>query len=101
MSIPYWFSASSPGSQASHDLDQSLDILEPFVVLLFDDPVNTMQYVAAALREVLKVDGPTAESLMMEAHTTGKAAVFTGSRQESEQICTKLHAWTLHAKVVK
>ena len=95
------FSASNPGSQISPDLDQSLDVLEPFVVLLFDDPVNTMQYVAAALREVLKVDGPTAESLMMEAHTTGKAAVFTGPRQDAEQVCTKLHAWTLHATVVK
>lgn len=79
----------------------NLDVLEPFLVLLFDDPVNTMGYVAAALREVLSVDGATAERLMMEAHTTGKAVVFRGSREEAEQVCTKLHGWTLHASVVQ
>lgn len=88
-----------------HDLgsspDGDLDVLEPFLVLLFDDPVNTMGYVSAALREVLAIDGATAERLMMEAHTTGKAVVFRGSREEAEQVCTKLHGWALHASVVQ
>jgi len=87
----------SPGSASDGDLD----VLEPFLVLLFDDPVNTMGYVAAALRDVLAVDGATAERLMMEAHTTGKAVVFRGSREEAEQVCTRLHGWTLHASVVQ
>jgi ATP-dependent Clp protease adaptor protein ClpS len=74
---------------------------EAWVVLLFDDPVNTMAYVAAALRAVLHVDGPTAEHLMMTAHNEGRAAVFSGDRDEAERICVDLHGWSLNATVVR
>jgi len=89
--------ASVPTSVSAPSADEL--VLDPFLVVLFDDPVNTMAYVAAALRTVLSLDGATAERLMLEAHTNGSVVVFKGDRGEAEMICTKLHGWALHAKV--
>jgi ATP-dependent Clp protease adaptor protein ClpS len=95
--------ASNSGANPMKEAETSGSVLfeEPWHVILFDDPVNTMNYVATALREVLKVDGPTAERMMLEAHTTGRSSVFEGDRQEAEKICVSLHTWTLNAKVAR
>lgn len=74
---------------------------EPWTVLLFDDPVNTMEYVSFALRAVLDLSAGEAERLMLEAHTTGHAAVFAGDREEAERVCVALHTWSLHATVAR
>jgi ATP-dependent Clp protease adaptor protein ClpS len=92
-------SQASPTESVQVDVDSAAD--EPYIVLLFDDPVNTMNYVSNALRAVLNVDAATAEHLMLEAHTTGKANVFSGAQVEAEKICVDLHGWTLNAAVVR
>lgn len=97
--MPHGSSAPTPAEVASTSTSSLVE--DPYVVLLFDDPVNTMAYVASALRAVLKVDGPTAEHLMLEAHNNGKAAVFSGPQAEAERVCVDLHGWTLNATVVK
>ena len=73
----------------------------PWVVLLWDDPVNTTQYVAHALRKVLGLGPEKAHQLMMKAHTDGKAAVWSGEKSVAEQHCAALHGWSLNASLVK
>lgn len=97
----YLCMSTSPQHGLGSTTEGDLGVVLPYLVLLFDDPVNTMGYVTAALREVLAVDEATAERLMMEAHTAGKAVVFRGPRAEAELVCTKLHGWTLNASVVQ
>lgn len=88
-----------PGVDLSTETDTSS--ADAWVVVLFDDPVNTMEYVTLALRTVLKVDAPAAERFMLEAHTNGKVALYSGDRAEAERICVALHGWTLHATVTR
>ena len=94
-------------SESSPDIGQSSStatedrVDEPWVTVLFDDPVNTMQYVSFALQRVLEIDAPSAEKLMFEAHTDGRTSVFTGEREKAETICVALHAWMLQAAVVR
>lgn len=92
--------ASSSPVHATENEQGSTTVLDDvWTVVLYDDPVNTMGYVSAALQEVLAVDSAKAEALMLEAHTNGKATVYSGERDEAERLCVALHGWTLHATV--
>lgn len=65
--------------------------------LLFNDPVNLMGYVTAALISVLQVTPEQAHELMVQAHDQGRALVFHGTREEAEDKVAALHAFTLNA----
>lgn len=88
-----------PDIGLEHDTDATPT--DAWVVILFDDPVNTMEYVSLALRTVLEIDAPTAERYMLAAHTDGRAAVYSGDREAAERICVALHGWTLQATVTR
>jgi ATP-dependent Clp protease adaptor protein ClpS len=94
-------SDSSPNAGQSSATATDNRVEEPWVTVLFDDPVNTMQYVSFALQKVLEIDASRAEKLMFEAHTDGRTSVFTGEREKAEAICVALHAWMLQATVVR
>lgn len=73
----------------------------PWQTLLWNDPVNLVDYVTAVLMQVLECDQAKAEHHMMVAHTEGKAAVFSGTRDKAELIAEKLMAKTLFASIEK
>jgi ATP-dependent Clp protease adaptor protein ClpS len=73
----------------------------PWQVLLHNDPVNLPGYVTGVLVKVLEVSKDKAETLMLTAHTTGKAAVSDGTLAECEGLAAALMAHTLWASIEK
>jgi ATP-dependent Clp protease adaptor protein ClpS len=69
----------------------------PWVVIVWDDPVNLMDYVVYVFRDVFGFDLATATKLMLQVHNEGKAAVFSGMREPAELAVYRLHRYGLWA----
>jgi ATP-dependent Clp protease adaptor protein ClpS len=70
---------------------------QPWVTIVWDDPVNLMNYVTFIFQKPFGYSEPHATKLMMQVHTEGKAVVSAGSRESMEVDVTKLHAAGLWA----
>jgi len=73
----------------------------PWVALVWDDPVNLMSYVTYVFRSYFGFSAQEAERLMMQVHTTGRAVVATGPREEMERHVEAMHDFGLWATVAK
>jgi ATP-dependent Clp protease adaptor protein ClpS len=69
----------------------------PWVTIVWNDPVNTMNYVTHVLMTVFGYPKPKANKLMLQVHNSGKAAVSTGVRERMELDVATLHAYGLWA----
>ncbi len=63
----------------------------PWVVIVWNDPINLMSYVTFVLQKLFGYDREKATALMLDVHHKGKAVVASGSREQSE-----LHVFRLH-----
>ena len=64
-----------------------------YKVLLHNDPVNSMEYVANSLREVLpQLSEQDAISIMLEAHNTGVGLVIVCDLEPAEFYAESLRA---------
>jgi ATP-dependent Clp protease adaptor protein ClpS len=79
--------------------DQSPDL--PWVTIVWDDPVNLMEYVTYVFQKLFGYPKQKAERLMMQVHVEGKAAVSVGSREQMENDVQRLHAYGLWATLQK
>ena len=70
--------------------DAALDE-RPWVVIVWNDPINLMSYVTFVLQKLFGYDLDKATALMLDVHLTGKAVVASGTREQSE-----LHVFRLH-----
>jgi ATP-dependent Clp protease adaptor protein ClpS len=73
-----------PGQGLSEDDAASRERDRPWLVIVWDDPVNLMSYVTLVFQRVLGHSKTKARRLMMEVHTAGKAVVASGSLEKSE-----------------
>ena len=73
----------------------------PWVALVWDDPVNLLTYVTYVVRSYFGFSAQEAERLMMQVHTTGRAVVATGPREEMERHVEAMHDFGLWATVAK
>ena len=64
----------------------------PWVVVVWNDPVNLMTYVTYVFQKLFGYAKPKAEKLMLQVHEEGKAAVSTGTREKAEADVARLHA---------
>jgi ATP-dependent Clp protease adaptor protein ClpS len=69
----------------------------PWVTIVWDDPVNLMNYVTYVFQKLFGYTEPHATKLMMQVHEEGKAVVSAGSRESMEVDVSKLHAAGLWA----
>ena len=69
----------------------------PWVVIVWDDPVNLMTYVTLVFQRLFGYSRPKAEKLMLQVHHEGKAAVSNGTRERAEHDVARLHAAGLWA----
>jgi len=69
----------------------------PWVVIVWNDPINLMSYVTWVLQKLFGYERFKAERLMWQVHTEGKAAVANGSREICEGHVARLHAHGLWA----
>ncbi len=86
------------GDPATEDLPDH-DI--PWIVIVWNDPINLMTYVTWVLQKLFGYPRAKAEKLMMDVHTKGKAVVSSGSREEAERDVARLHAYGLWATMQK
>ncbi|MEO6988421.1 MAG: ATP-dependent Clp protease adapter ClpS [Aquihabitans sp.] len=82
-------------SSPEGDLDLALDT--PWIVLVWNDPINTMDYVALVFQKLFGYSKAKAERLMLDVHEKGRAVVSSGSREKAETDVFRLHEHGLWA----
>jgi ATP-dependent Clp protease adaptor protein ClpS len=83
------------------EADEDIEPDIPWVVIVWNDPINLMTYVTWVLQKLFGYPRAKAEKLMMDVHTKGKAVVSNGSRDEAERDVARLHAHGLWATMQK
>lgn len=76
------------------------DLLEPdrpWVVIVWNDPINLMSYVTLVLQKLFGYSKDKATKLMLQVHQDGKAVVSTGPREQAELDVFRLHEHGLWA----
>jgi ATP-dependent Clp protease adaptor protein ClpS len=66
-------------------------------VIVWDDPVNLMNYVVYVFQKVFGYNRSLANKLMMEVHNEGKSLVATEGREQAELHVQQLHQYGLQA----
>ena len=69
----------------------------PWIVVVWNDPVNLMTYVTYVFQKLFGYSLPKAERLMLKVHKEGKAIVSDGTREKAEADVARLHAHGLWA----
>jgi len=92
-----------PSTREELDLDQSLDTTtdSPWVVIVWNDPINLMSYVTLVLRKVFGYSLEKATQLMLDVHHKGRAVVSSGPRERAELDVYRLHEHGLWATMQK
>ena len=79
------------------DLEEILQLEDPWVTIVWNDPVNLMSYVAYVFRNYFGYTEEKAHELMMGVHTDGRAIVSSGSREQMERHVQAMHEYGLWA----
>src|SRR5262245_54800568 len=89
--------APAPVEVAEPTSDTTIDPDRPWVVLVWNDPINLMSYVTFVLQKLFGYSLEKATELMLDVHHKGRAAVSTGTREKSELDVFRLHEHGLWA----
>ena len=89
--------ADAPVEVRDPDIDETLDIDRPWVVLVWNDPINLMSYVTFVLQKVFGYSREKAEAMMLEVHHNGRSVVSNGTREKAELDVFRLHEHGLWA----
>lgn len=79
------------------DTDTKTEVAPPWNVVVHNDPVNLMSYVALVFRKVLGFSKDKAQRHMLEVHHKGRSIVWTGEREKAEFYVQQLHSHLLLA----
>jgi ATP-dependent Clp protease adaptor protein ClpS len=82
-----------------HDpnLGEDTDLDSPWIVLVWNDPINLMSYVTWVLQKLFGYNRDKATALMLDVHQKGRAVVANGSREKCELDVFRLHEHGLWA----
>ena len=81
------------------DTSIGIHISKPYNVILFNDEAHSMVEVVTQIQKAINCDEQTATSLMLEAHTSGRAIIFTGHLEKAELVASILEEIRLGVKV--
>ena len=76
---------------------ETTDLDRPWKVLVWNDPINLMDYVVYVFKTVLKMNEKDASRHMWEVHQKGKSVVARETREKSELIIHRLRGFGLNA----
>lgn len=79
------------------DLEEVVREDRPWVVIVWNDPVNLMSYVAFVFQKLFGYSKEKAHKLMLDVHHKGKAVVSSGPREKAELDVFRLHEHGLWA----
>ncbi len=74
---------------------------KPWLVIVWNDPINLMSYVTWVFQKLFGYSLPKATKLMLEVHNLGRSVVASGPREKAELDCFRLHAHGLWATITK
>lgn len=90
---------SIPASTPTIDEQLTSAPLVPWQLVVWDDPVNLMSYVARIFRTYFGFPEEKANRLMLTVHNDGHAVVVTGPRETMEMHAQAMHGFGLWATV--
>ncbi len=73
----------------------------PWIVLVWNDPINLMNYVTFVFQKLFGYSLEKATELMLDVHEKGRAVVSNGSREKCELDVFRLHEHGLWATMQK
>lgn len=83
------------------DLGEHGEPDRPWLVVVWNDPINLMSYVTWVFQKLFNYPRDKATRLMLQVHYEGKAVVSSGTREKAEFDCYRLHAHGLWATISK
>jgi len=78
-------------------VDEVVEVDRPWIVIVWNDPINLMVYVTYVLQKLFGYSKEKATKLMLDVHHKGKAVVSSGTRESCEFDVYRLHAHGLWA----
>jgi len=87
----------SPVEVEEPTFDDAVDLDRPWVVIVWNDPINLMDYVTFVFQKLFGYSLEKAQRLMLDVHEKGRASVSTGSREKAELDVFRLHEHGLWA----
>ena len=79
------------------EIDEVVAPDTPWVVIVWNDPINLMSYVTFVLQKLFGYSRDKATKLMLDVHHKGKAVVSAGPREKAELDVFRLHEHGLWA----
>lgn len=77
--------------------DEAILGQEPWLCLVWNDPVNTMPYVTYVFQTYFGFDRQKATRKMLEVHHEGRSVLSTGTQEEVERDVNAMHGYGLWA----
>ena len=77
--------------------DTDVDVDRPWIVLVWNDPINLMSYVVFVFQKLFGYSQDKATELMLDVHHKGRAVVSNGPREKAELDVFRLHEHGLWA----
>jgi ATP-dependent Clp protease adaptor protein ClpS len=90
-------SSPAPTEADAPDVDDVADLETPWIVLVWNDPINLMSYVTHVFQKLFGYSREKATSLMLDVHEKGRAVVSNGTREKCELDVFRLHEHGLWA----
>ncbi len=87
--------------EAIEDVAEDVRPDRPWVTVVWNDPVNLMDYVTHVFMSHFGYSKEKATELMLQVHHDGRSAVSNGSREEMERDVEAMHGHGLWATLVK
>ena len=79
------------------DLGETSEVDTPWIVLVWNDPINLMSYVTYVFQKLFGYSKDKATALMLDVHLKGRAVVSSGTREKCELDVFRLHEHGLWA----
>jgi ATP-dependent Clp protease adaptor protein ClpS len=90
-------SATAPAELDEPTADTEVTEDRPWIVLVWNDPINLMSYVAFVFQKLFGYSKDKAHALMLDVHHKGRAVVSSGPREKAELDVFRLHEHGLWA----
>ena len=87
----------APEREIVEEADTSVAPDRPWITIVWNDPINLMNYVTHVFMTVFGYSKDKAEKLMLDVHHKGRAVVSSGPRERMELDVTTLHGYGLWA----
>jgi ATP-dependent Clp protease adaptor protein ClpS len=89
--------STAPVELEEPDVDQVTETDVPWIVLVWNDPINLMSYVTFVFQKLFGYSREKATALMLDVHHKGRAVVASGTREKCELDVFRLHEHGLWA----